>query len=82
MELSKEVPDLLARPLPYALEVLEQQGWQVQVVRAEPYFHRASQVWQDDHAYVLKQCILSDHTLQIIVGCKFEGRCTQDGTQD
>ena len=82
MELSKEVPDLLARPLPYALEVLEQQGWQVQVVRAEPYFHRASQVWQDDHAYVLKQCILSDHTLQLIVVCKFEGRCTQDGTQD
>lgn len=77
-----EIPDLLARPLPYALRVLEQAGWEVQVVRAEPFFHRTSLVWQDNQAYVLKQVILSDHIVKLIVGCKFEGRCTDNGTQD
>ena len=82
METSAETPDLLARPLSYALRILEQAGWKVRVVRAEPFFPRASQVWQDDHAYVLKQVVLSDHIIKLIVGCKFEGRCTDNGTQD
>jgi hypothetical protein len=77
-----DMPDLLARPLSYALQVLEQAGWKAQVVRAEPFFHRDSLVWQDAHAYILKQTAMPDHIVKLIVGCKFEGRCTDYGTQD
>lgn len=80
--MNTEIPDLLARPLPYALRILEQAGWEALVVRAQPFFHRSLLVWQDDHAYVLKQVIMSDHIVKLIVGCKFEGRCTDNGTQD
>ena len=80
MGTSKEIPDVLARPFPYALRILEQAGWEVRVVRAEPFFHRASQVWQDEQAYVLKQVPLSDHIVKLIIGCNFEGRCTDNGT--
>ena len=82
MDTSQKAPDVLARPLSYALRKLEQAGWQVQVGRAEPYFHHRVQVWRDDSAYVLRQTVLSDHRLQILVGCKFEGRCTDNGTQN
>lgn len=82
MDTSQKAPDVLARPLSYALRKLEEAGWKVQVVRAEPYFHHPAQVWRDASAYVLRQTVLSDHTLQILVGCKFEGRCTDNGTQN
>ncbi|MGN8792217.1 hypothetical protein [Acidaminococcus fermentans] len=71
-----KAPDVLARPLALALKKLEQAGWQAEIVRAEPYLHHPALVWHDDSAYILKQTVVSDHTLQIIVGCKFEGRCT------
>lgn len=76
------MPDVLARPLSYALQKIKEAGWKAQVVRAEPFFHRTSLVWQDDHAYVLKQVVMPDHIIKLIVGCKFEGRCTDYGTQD
>ncbi len=82
MDTSQKATDVLARPLAYALRKLEEAGWQVQVVRAEPYFHHQSQVWQDASAYVLRQTVLPDHIVQILVGCKFEGRCTDNGTQN
>jgi hypothetical protein len=73
---SMQAPDVLARPLALALKKLEAAGWQARIVRAEPSIHHPAQVWHDESAYVLKQTVVSDHTLQIIVGCKFEGRCT------
>ena len=82
MTASPKAPDVLARPLALALEKLEAAGWQAEIVRAEPYFHHPAQVWLDGSAYVLKQTVVSDHKLQIIVGCKFEGRCTDNGTQN
>lgn len=82
MTVSPKAPDVLARPLALALEKLEAAGWQAEIVRAEPYFHHPAQVWHDESAYVLKQTVVSDHTLQIIVGCRFEGRCTDNGTQN
>ena len=82
MTASLKAPDVLARPLALALEKLEAAGWQAEIVRAEPYFHHPAQVWHDGSAYVLKQTVVSDHKLQIIVGCKFEGRCTDNGTQN
>lgn len=79
---SMQAPDVLARPLALALKKLEAAGWQAEIIRAEPYIHHPAQVWHDESAYVLKQTVVSDHTLQIIVGCKFEGRCTDNGTQN
>lgn len=76
------MPDVLARPLSYALKTLHAQGWETEVVRAEPYFHHATQVWRDADAYVLKQSRAADNIIQLIVGCKFEGGCTDNGTQD
>ena len=82
MTVSPKAPDVLARPLALALEKLEAAGWQAEIVRAEPDFHHPAQVWHDESASVLKQTVVSDHTVQIIVGCKFEGRCTDNGTQN
>jgi hypothetical protein len=74
------IPDLLARPLAEAVKMAEEAGWQVEIVKAEPYFHRDSLVWRDENAYVIKQSVKPDHILTLIVGCQFEGRCTVNGS--
>lgn len=76
------MPDVLARPLSYAMKLLHAQGWETQIVRAKPFFHSTTQVWRDADAYVLKQSRAADNIIQLIVGCKFERRCTDYGTQD
>jgi hypothetical protein len=73
-------PDLLARPLAEAIQLAHQAGWQVEIVKAEPFFHRNSLVWHDENAYVIKQSVRPGHILTLIVGCQFEGRCTVNGT--
>ena len=64
------MPDVLAYRLAKAVETITAAGFEYRIRKTMPLKPLKELVWHDENAYVLKQTLLPDDIINIVVGCK------------
>jgi outer membrane lipopolysaccharide assembly protein LptE/RlpB len=64
------MPDVLAYRLDKAVAILTAAGFKYRMEKTMPLKPLKELVWHDENAYVLKQTLLPDDIINIVVGCK------------